>query len=74
MHKGFDHGDFASRCCDMVDECDMAISYNAVHTVKDRFPERWNHIEFPLTYSMRADRANYREDQPNRNELLLINY
>lgn len=72
MHKGFDHDLFADHC-NMPTLTDMAISYNADQSVKDRFPE-WNQIEFPLTYTMRSNSANYRKNQPKRMELLLTNY
>jgi DNA adenine methylase len=72
MHKGFDHDLFASNC-NNVFGADMAISYNADQSVKDRFPE-WNQNVFPLTYTMRSNSANYRKNQPKRMELLLTNY
>ena len=52
---------------------DMAISYNADDSVRTRYND-WKHHVFPLTYTLRADRSNYRENQPKRNELLLVNY
>ena len=73
MHKGFDHSDFASRCCAKSSEFPMTISYNADQSVKERFPD-WRQEEFPLTYTMRSNSANYRKNQPKRNELLLVNY
>lgn len=72
MHKGFDHNLFAE-CCNRPTLANMAISYNADQSVKDRFPD-WNQIEFPLTYTMRSNSANYRKNQPKRMELLLTNY
>lgn len=72
MHKGFDHDLFAE-CCNRPTLSNIAISYNADQSVKDRFPE-WNQIEFPLTYTMRSNSANYRKNQPKRMELLLTNY
>ena len=51
----------------------MTISYNADQSVKDRFPD-WNQHDFPLTYTMRSNSANYRKNQPKRLELLLTNY
>lgn len=73
MHKGFDHDLFAKHCCNAFNEHNMAISYNADQSVKDRFSD-WNQIEFPLTYTMRSNSANYRKNQPKRMELLLTNY
>ena len=72
MHKGFDHDVFAE-CCNRPTLANLSISYNADQSVKDRFPE-WNQIEFPLTYTMRSNSANYRKNQPKRMELLLTNY
>lgn len=72
MHKGFDHDLFAG-CCNRPTLGNIAISYNADQSVKDRFPE-WNQYEFPLTYSMRTDSANYLKNQSKRLELLLTNY
>jgi DNA adenine methylase len=72
MHKSFDHDLFAENC-NGVNLANLAISYNADQSVKDRFPD-WNQIEFPLTYTLRADRKNYRKDQSKRMELLLTNY
>lgn len=72
MHKGFDHDLFAEHCNNPT-LAQMAISYNADQSVKERFPE-WNQIEFPLTYTMRSNSANYRNNQPQRLELLLTNY
>jgi len=73
MHKGFDHDLFAQHCRDASVMVNMAISYNADQSVKDRFPD-WEQHEFPLTYTMRSNSANYRKNQPKRNELLLTNY
>jgi len=73
MHKGFDHSDFAARCCAKSSEYPIIISYNADQSVKERFPE-WNQNEFSLTYTMRSNSANYRKNQPKRLELLLTNY
>jgi DNA adenine methylase len=73
MHKGFDHDLFAKHCNDASIDHHMAISYNADQSVKDRFPD-WKQKEFPLTYTMRSNSANYRKNQPKRNELLLVNY
>ena len=72
MHVGFDHDKFAYDC-NRARMATMAISYNSDQSVKQRFPE-WNQIEFPLTYTLRADRKNYRKDQAQRMELLLTNY
>ena len=72
MHKGFDHDVFAE-CCNRPTRANLAISYNADQSVKDRFPE-WNQYEFPLTYSMRTDSTNYLKNQSKRLELLLTNY
>lgn len=72
MHKGFDHDVFAQHCNEPT-LAQIAISYNADQSVKDRFPD-WNQIEFPLTYTMRSNSANYRKNQPKRHELLLTNY
>ena len=72
MHKGFDHDLFAEEC-NRPTLANMAISYNADQSVKDRFPE-WNQHDFPLTYTMRSNSANYRKNQPKRLELLLTNY
>ena len=72
MHKGFDHDVFAE-CCNRPTLGNIAISYNADQSVKDRFPE-WNQYEFPLTYTMRSNSSNYRKNQPKRMELLLTNY
>jgi site-specific DNA-adenine methylase len=72
MHKGFDHDLFAE-CCNQSTLANIAISYNADQSVKDRFPD-WTQNEFPLTYTMRSNSANYRKNQPKRNELLLTNY
>ena len=72
MHKWFDHDLFAVDC-NAVNLASMAISYNADQSVKDRFPE-WNQHVFPLTYTLRADRKNYRNNQGARMELLLTNY
>ena len=73
MHKGFDHDLFAQHCRDDSAIQHMAISYNDDKSVKDRFPN-WKQISFPLTYTMRSNSANYRKNQPSRNELLLVNY
>ena len=74
MHKGFDHDLFAQHCNQVMGP-NIAISYNADQSVKDRFPkELWNHHEFPLTYTMRSNSANYRKNQPKRLELLLTDY
>jgi DNA adenine methylase Dam len=72
MHKGFDHDLFAQEC-NKPTLANIAISYNADQSVKDRFPE-WNQHDFPLTYTMRSNSANYRNNQPQRLELLLTNY
>lgn len=72
MHKGFDHDLFAQEC-NKPTLANISISYNADQSVKDRFPE-WNQNEFPLTYTMRSNSANYRKNQPKRMELLLTNY
>ena len=71
MHKGFDHDLFAQNC--NLNGPMTAISYNADQSVKERFPD-WNQNEFPLTYTMRSNSANYRKNQPKRLELLLTNY
>lgn len=71
MHKGFDHDLFAKNC--NLNGPMTAISYNADQSVKERFPD-WNQYEFPLTYTMRSNSANYRKNQPKRLELLLTNY
>ena len=72
MHKGFDHDLFAEHC-NQPTLSYRAISYNSDRSVKDRFPE-WNQHDFPLTYTMRSNSANYRNNQPKRLELLLTNY
>ena len=72
MHKWFDHDLFAENC-NRSTLAQLAISYNSEQSVKDRFPD-WNQIEFPLTYTLRADRKNYRNNQVERMELLLTNY
>ena len=72
MHKGFDHDKFAENCNRSFTPL-MTISYNADQSVKERFPN-WNQYEFPLTYTMRSNSANYRKNQPKRLELLLTNY
>jgi DNA adenine methylase len=71
MHKGFDHDLFAKNC--NLNGPMEAISYNADQSVKERFPD-WNQNEFPLTYTMRSNSANYRKNQGSRKELLLTNY
>lgn len=71
MHKGFDHDLFAQNC--NLNGPMTVISYNADQSVKERFPD-WNQYEFPLTYTMRSNSANYRKNQPKRMELLLTNY
>jgi DNA adenine methylase len=71
MHKGFEHDLFAQNC--NLNGPMTAISYNADQSVKERFPD-WNQYEFPLTYTMRSNSANYRKNQPKRMELLLTNY
>lgn len=71
MHKGFDHDLFAQNC--NLNGPMTAISYNADQSVKERFPD-WNQYEFPLTYTMRSNSANYRKNQPKRLELILTNY
>jgi DNA adenine methylase len=71
MHKGFDHDLFAQNC--NLNGPKAAISYNADQSVKERFPD-WNQYEFPLTYTMRSNSANYRKNQPKRLELMLTNY
>ena len=73
MHKTFCHDTFAKHCEDHFGEYNMAISYNADDSVKIRYPD-WKQIVFPLTYTMRSDSANYRKNQPKRDELLLVNY
>lgn len=73
MHKWFDHDKFANDCNAIIDKHTVAISYNSDQSVKERFP-KWNQIEFDLTYFMRSDRKNYRENQVDRKELLLTNY
>lgn len=73
MHKTFDHDIFAKRCGDHINDYNMAISYNADDSVRTRYPN-WKHIVFPLTYTMRSNSANYRKNQPKRDELLLVNY
>lgn len=70
MHKGFDHDEFAKKC-NIVD-IEMAISYNADQSVKDRFPD-WRQEVFDLTYTMRSV-GEYMEKQKERKELLLLNY
>ena len=72
-HKTFSHDLFAERCGSHINDYDMAISYNADDSVRERYPD-WKHIVFPLTYTMRSNSANYRQNQPTRNELLLVNY
>lgn len=53
---------------------EQMISYNADQFVKDRFPtEKWNHLEFDLTYSMRST-GDYMKEQKGRKELLMVNY
>jgi len=71
MHKGFNHDKFAQNC--NLNGPMTAISYNAEQSVKERFPD-WNQYEFPLTYTMRSNSANYRKNQPKRLELMLTNY
>ena len=71
MHKGFNHDLFAQNC--NLNGPMTAISYNADQSVKERFPD-WNQYEFPLTYTMRSNSANYRKNQPKRLELMLTNY
>lgn len=71
MHKTFCHDTFAERCGNHVSDYDMAISYNADDSVRTRYPN-WKHIVFPLTYTMRSNSANYRKNQPKREELLLL--
>ena len=73
MHRGFDHDKFADDCNSAYDRHTLAVSYNADQSVKDRFPG-WNQIEFPLTYCMNNQSANYRAAQASRQELLLTNY
>ena len=73
MHKTFSHDLFSERCGSHFDDYNMAISYNADDSVRTRYPN-WKHIVFPLTYTMRSNSANYRKNQPKRNELLLVNY
>lgn len=73
MHKDFDHDIFAKHCGDRFADTHMAISYNADESVRIRYPD-WKHIVFPLTYTMRSNSANYRKNQPKRDELLLVNY
>lgn len=73
MHKGFDHDLFAQHCRECGSGVPMAISYNADQSVRTRYPD-WKHIVFPLTYTMRSNSANYRKNQPKRDELLLVNY
>ena len=73
MHKGFCHDTFAQRCGNHINDFHMAISYNADESVKVRYPE-WKQIVFPLAYTMRSNSANYRNNQPKREELLLVNY
>jgi len=73
MHKWFDHDKFAADCNAAHDRHTIAISYNSDQSVKDRFP-KWKQIEFDLTYFMRSDRKNYRDNQAERKELLLVNY
>ena len=72
-HKTFDHDLFAQHCGEHFHDYHMAISYNADQSVRTRYPG-CKHVVFPLTYTLRADRSNYRSDQPNREELLLVNY
>ena len=72
MHKGFDHDKFAADCS----ACYMhqLISYNSDQLVKDRFMgEKWNAVEFDLTYTMRSV-GEYMREQKKRKELLLFNY
>ena len=73
MHKTFCHDTFAKHCGDHINDFHMAISYNADHSVRTRYPD-WKHIVFPLTYTMRSNSANYRKNQKSRDELLLVNY
>lgn len=72
MHRGFDHDVFAEHC-NAPTQAQIAVSYNADQSVKDRFPD-WNQKEFPLTYSMNNNSVNYRKNQKERLELLLTNY
>lgn len=72
MHKWFDHDLFAKHCNEPT-LANIAVSYNSDQSVKDRFPE-WNQYDFPLTYTMRSNSANYRKNQSKRLELLLTNY
>lgn len=73
MHKTFDHDLFAERCWNAGNNNHMAISYNDGESVKKRFAG-WRQVVFPLTYTMRSNSANYRKNQPKRDELLLVNY
>lgn len=73
MHKTFCHDTFAQHCGSHINDYHMAISYNADDSVRTRYPD-WKHIVFPLTYTMRSNSANYRKNQPKRDELLLVNY
>lgn len=72
MHKGFDHDLFAEECNKTFGP-QIAVSYNADQSVMDRFPD-WQQVTFPLTYTMRSNSANYRNNQKKRDELLLLNY
>ncbi len=70
MHKGFNHEEFAQWCD--KSKSPMMVSYNADKTVMDRFPN-WRQVELTWDYSMRSS-GNYRSDQVDRKELLMMNF
>lgn len=69
-HKGFDHELFASHC--ITSQTSQLISYNSDPWVTERFPE-YNQLSFDHNYSMQSSDT-YRENQKDRQELLLTNY
>ena len=70
IHKAFNHDDF---CDDMKHvEGNAMISYDDNPLIKSMYKD-WREDVYSLTYTMHSGKA-YREDEKNRNELILMNY
>jgi len=70
MHSDFDHEFFKTNVYDL--DCNVMITYNSNDKLKAMY-EGWRQVEWDLTYTLHSGK-NYREDQGNRKELLLLNY
>jgi DNA adenine methylase Dam len=70
MHSGFDHVLFEERAS--ASNANVMVTYNSNDKLKEMF-SIWNQVEWDLTYTFHSSK-NYRKDESNRKELLLLNY